>query len=57
MRHAIALVASAVLTACGADGDPIPPAMTTTIGVGNSGVYGATSLTASSGDVAVTVGL
>ena len=47
----------ALLAACGADGDPVRPSISTTVGVGSSGVHTSTSVSASKGNVSVAVGL
>ncbi len=57
MKYLTALPLLFLLAACGADGDPIRPSMNTTIGVGESGVHASTSVSASKGNVSVTVGL
>ncbi|WP_198389364.1 hypothetical protein [Roseovarius faecimaris] len=58
MKHLPALAVLALLAACGADGEPERPTVNTTIGINSSGdVSTATSVTASSGNVSLTLGL
>ena len=57
MKYLMTLPLLLALAACGADGDPIRPSMSTTIGIGDSGIHGSTSVSASKGNVSVTVGL
>ena len=45
------------LAACGADGEPIRPGVNAAIGVGSSGVHGATEVTASRGNWTLGLGL
>ena len=57
MKYLMTLPLLLALAACGADGDPIRPSMSTTIGIGDSGIHGSTSVSATKGNVSVTVGL
>lgn len=57
MRIIAVLMALGLVSACGADGPPIRPAMTTTIGIGNNGVHGHTHASATRGNVTVGVGV
>jgi hypothetical protein len=51
------LLVLVALAACGADGEPIRPTVSTSISVGTNGVNAGTSVSASSGPVSVSVGL
>ena len=57
MRMIAVLIALSVVSACGADGPPIRPAVTTTVGVGSSGTHALTHVTASRGKWSVGVGV
>ncbi|WP_371226260.1 hypothetical protein [Roseovarius sp. 2305UL8-3] len=58
MRLLMAIPIVALLAACGADGDPVRPNVSTGISVNSNGkVSTATSVSASSGNVTVAVGL
>jgi len=57
MKALYALPLITLLAACGADGEPVRPSVSTTVGVGDSGVHTSTSVSATSGNVSVTVGL
>ena len=54
MRFVIMLFSVLLLNACGADGEPMTPTMSSTIGVGTNGAYGNVSVY--SGPVTVSVG-
>ncbi len=56
MRMIAVLIALGVLSACGADGPPIRPAVTTTVGVGSSGTHAHTHVSATRGKWTVGVG-
>lgn len=56
MRYMIVLAALS-LAACGVDGAPVRPSMTTTVGVGDSGVHTATRVSATKGNMTVGLGL
>ena len=56
MTRLIAILALGVLTACGADGEPIQPSMNTNIGVGPGGVSGSTGLTLKKGNLSLGLG-
>ncbi len=56
-RIATGLILLAVLTACGADGEPVRPAVNTSMTVSKSGVSAATGVTLSRGPVSVGVAL
>ncbi len=57
MKHLAALPIIALLAACGADGEPVRPTYSTTIGVGQSGVHTHTSVGARKGNISVRIGL
>ncbi len=57
MKPFAVLVVLGLLAACGADGDPVRPSMTTHVGVGSSGVHSSTSISATTGNVSLTLGL
>ncbi len=57
MRILTILMALCGLSACGADGEPIRPSMTTTVGVGSSGTHVSTHASASRGNWTLGVGL
>ena len=57
MRILTFLLAFGTLASCGADGEPIRPSMTTTVGVGSSGTHVSTRASASRGNWTVGVGL
>jgi hypothetical protein len=57
MKPLVWMLSLGVLAACGADGEPVKPSMNTTVGVGGSGAYGATTVAATSGNTSVSVGL
>ena len=57
MRVSMFLSALTVLAACGVDGEPIRPSMTTSVGVGSSGVNGSTTVKATKGNTSFEVGL
>ncbi len=42
---------------CGADGPPIQPSMSASVGVGTSGVHGSTNVRATRGNMSLGVGL
>ena len=50
MTRIIAVLALGVLTACGADGEPVQPSMNANVGVGPGGVSGSTGLTLKKGN-------
>ena len=51
------LLVLVALAACGADGEPIRPTVSTSISVGTNGVNAGASVSASTGPVSVSVGL
>jgi hypothetical protein len=57
MKYLAALPIIALLAACGADGEPVRPTYSTTIGVGKSGVHTHTSVGARKGNISVRIGL
>lgn len=57
MRIVVALLTLSALTGCGADGEPIRPSVTTTVGVGSSGTHASTHVSASRGAWTLGVGL
>jgi len=57
MRLIGALTCLAFLAACGVDGEPVRPALNTTVGVNSSGAYTNTKVTATRGNVTLGVGL
>ena len=53
-----ALPLIALLAACGADGDPVRPSASTTVGINSNGtVTTSTNVSASTGNVTLSVGL
>ena len=56
MTRWIALAAFGLLAACGVDGEPIQPSMTTNVGVGKKGVSGSIGTSIVSGNMSVHVG-
>ena len=52
----LALLSMLALAACGADGDPIRPEVTQTIGISNDGIGTQTGVTLRRGPVAIGVG-
>lgn len=58
MKYAIVLISVALLSGCGADGDPIRPDVTTGVSINSNGTIStSTSVSATTGDVSVTLGL
>ena len=58
MRYLIAMALAAFLSACGADGDPVRPSVSTGISVNSDGdVSTSTAISANSGNVSISVGL
>lgn len=57
MRYLAALPIIALLGACGADGEPVRPTYSATIGVGQDGVHTRTSVGARKGNISVRIGL
>ena len=57
MKRVIALLCLAVLTACGADGEPVQPTMNTGIGITPDGVKVRTGVGVKAGLVNLGVGL
>ncbi|WP_299848263.1 hypothetical protein [uncultured Roseovarius sp.] len=57
MRVVVFLMTFGALTACGADGEPIRPSLSTTVGVGSSGTHVRTHASAGRGNWNVGVGL
>jgi len=58
MRVILALPLIGLLAACGADGDPVRPNVSTGVSINSNGtVSTATSVSASSGNVTVAIGL
>ncbi len=58
MKYALVLISVALLSGCGADGDPIRPDVSTGVSINSNGtVSTSTSVSASSGNVSVTLGL
>lgn len=55
MKRVMALTI-VLLAGCGADGEPIRPQVSTTVGVGSGGVTSSTSVTVERGPVTVGVG-
>lgn len=58
MKYAIGLIGLMALSACGADGEPERPTVSTGISVNSNGtVSTSTSMTVSQGNVSLTLGL
>lgn len=57
MRVLAILLSLGVLAGCGADGEPIRPSVTTTVGVGTNGTHASTHVSASRGKWTLGVGL
>ena len=57
MKRVIAVLCLAVLTACGADGEPVQPTMNTGIGITPDGVKVRTGVGVKTGPVSVGLGL
>ncbi|MFK7940694.1 MAG: hypothetical protein AB8B82_15035 [Roseovarius sp.] len=58
MRYTLALLGALGLAACGADGEPERPTVNTGISINSNGtVSTSTSVTASQGNVSLTLGL
>ena len=51
------LLSVTLLAGCGVDGEPIRPSMTTSIGVGSGGVSAGTTMSATSGNTSISVGV
>jgi hypothetical protein len=51
-----ALLRAAVLTACGADGEPVQPTLNANVGVSNSGVHAGGAVGLHKGPVSLLVG-
>ena len=56
MKPLLTILGLAVLTACGADGEPVQPTLNTVIGLSSSGAYGAGSVGFNQGPVSLIVG-
>ena len=56
MTRWIAFAAFGLLAACGVDGEPVQPSVTTNIGVGSNGVSGGIGTTIIRGNMSVHVG-
>ena len=57
MKQLFGLILAGFVTACGVDGEPIQPSMSTTLGVGSHGVHTSTHVGASVGNGNVNVGI
>ncbi len=57
MKRLFAVISLAALTACGADGEPIKPSMSTNVGVGTNGVSASTGVRVGKGPFSVGWGL
>ena len=57
MKSFFVLGALAVLSACGVDGEPIRPAMTASMGVGDSGIHTDATVSAAAGNWTMSTGL
>ncbi len=57
LRVVLLISAAVALAGCGADGEPIQPTMSASVGVGSSGTYGGVGLGLSRGGLGVYLGL
>ncbi len=57
LRVMFLISAGAVLAGCGADGEPIQPTMSASVGVGSSGTYGGVGVGVRRGGLGVYLGL
>ncbi|MGB7241383.1 MAG: hypothetical protein WBC93_04750 [Sulfitobacter sp.] len=57
MTRAIAILALATLTACGADGEPVRPSVNGSVSVSNHGVHTGASVGLSKGPLSIFLGL
>ncbi|UAB89266.1 argininosuccinate lyase [Ruegeria sp. SCSIO 43209] len=58
IRRVVLLIAvAAALAGCGADGEPIQPTMSASVGVGSSGTYGGVGVGLRRGGLGVYLGL
>ncbi len=57
IRVVLLIAAGAALAGCGADGEPIQPTMSASVGVGSSGTYGGVGLGLRRGGLGVYLGL
>ena len=53
MKHALAILALAMLAGCGVDGEPVAPSMNANVGVGPGGLSGSAGMTLSKGPFSV----
>ncbi len=57
MRNLSFLFLMATLAGCGADGEPVRPAVNTTVSAGTGGVHVGTGISATKGNLSVGLGL
>jgi len=57
MKNLSFLLLMAALAGCGVDGEPIRPAMNTTVSAGTGGVHVGTGVSATKGNLSVGLGL
>ncbi len=57
MRNLSFLIVMAALAGCGVDGEPVRPAVNTSVSAGTGGVHVGTGVSATSGNMSVGVGL